>query len=362
MQKNKYLDFIGRNKKFLIISAFLFLTAILAVISYQNGGSTFSIYTQFLALYTKFISNICISVLHFFGYEDVKYSINTGLLSIGEAKGLYLMSNIGLKYYLIAVFILFIFPRQYLKTVLLFLSSVAVFFLFSVIQISAASIYGEVPNFPIVVKFFYAFRYLFLLFLFIFKVKQHLLLASIIHKINALIAQRFHLTLFSLAAILIFIEPIMLFIDNYLSTKEYISLDGFTKVLLFLSKNILSAFGFKAQISGSFLFLDKFWVLLGSPCLGIGLMSAFVFLIAIIRSNWKNKIVYILLGIAVIILMNSVRVALLLYHLYANKGMYTIDIDVHDLSNNFFYLIVSFMVIIYVVWFQNIRFKKIKNK
>jgi exosortase/archaeosortase family protein len=362
MEKTQFVDLIEKNKKFLAISVFLFLLAILVVINYQHGGFVLSIYTGFVAFYVKIISGICIFVLHFFGYEDVKYIAETAILSIGEGKGLYVMSNIGLKFYFIPALILFIFPRQYLKTVFLFLVTIVIFFVFSIIQICTASVYGEVLNFPIAVNFLYAFRYLVLLFVVMYKVKQHPLLVSIMDKINGLIAQKFHFSIFSLFVVLIFVEPLMIFVDNYLSFKELISLDGFTKLLLLLSKNILSIFGFNAQISGSLLFLDKYWVLLGLPCLGIGLMSAFVFLIVINKSNWINKIIYILIGLVVIILMNSARVALLLYHLYTNKGMYTIDMEVHDLSNYFFYAIVSLMVIVYVVWFQYIEFKKVKNK
>ena len=45
--------------------------------------------------------------------------------------------------------------------------------------------------------------------------------------------------------------------------------------------------------------------------------------------------------------------------LYKNKGSYDLILEIHDISNVYFYIIVFLLVLLYVFWFQDI---KILNK
>ena len=134
-----------------------------------------------------------------------------------------------------------------------------------------------------------------------------------------------------------------------------------TNLVLYLSNFILHGIGYASYSVGRYIFLGKNWVFLANSCLGIGLIATFIFLIFIIKSNWINKILYMLVGTLFIILMNALRISLLLVYVYKNNGNYSLSVEVHDLSNYFFYVIVFVLFLLYVYWFQNIHFGRKKK-
>lgn len=132
--------------------------------------------------------------------------------------------------------------------------------------------------------------------------------------------------------------------------------------ILYLSHKTLTLVGYpEAIIVNNCLYLDINYVCVGTQCLGIGIMTSFSFLILLIRSSWLNKLFYILMGISVIICMNAVRMSYLLIYIYKNKR-YDLAMEVHDLSNYFFYAVVFLMFLVYILWFQYIPFIKKRKR
>lgn len=159
---------------------------------------------------------------------------------------------------------------------------------------------------------------------------------------------------------LFFVSVARFSIDAIYQRQDF--LEGqLTNLILYLSNNILHAIGYASYSVGRYIFLEKNWVFLANSCLGIGLIATFIFLIFIIKSNWINKILYMLVGTLFIILMNALRISLLLVYVYKNNGNYSLSVEVHDLSNYFFYVIVFVLFLLYVFWFQNIHFGRKKK-
>lgn len=159
---------------------------------------------------------------------------------------------------------------------------------------------------------------------------------------------------------LFFVSVARFSIDAIYQRQDF--LEGqLTNLILYLSNNILHAIGYASYSVGRYIFLEKNWVFLANSCLGIGLIATFIFLIFIIKSNWINKILYMLVGTLFIILMNALRISLLLVYVYKNNGNYSLSVEVHDLSNYFFYVIVFVLFLLYVYWFQNIHFGRKKK-
>lgn len=159
---------------------------------------------------------------------------------------------------------------------------------------------------------------------------------------------------------LFFVSVARFSIDAIYQRQDF--LEGqLTNLILYLSNNILHAIGYASYSVGRYIFLEKNWVFLANSCLGIGLIATFIFLIFIIKSNWINKILYMLVGTLFIILMNALRISLLLVYVYKNNGNYSLSVEVHDLSNYFFYVIVFVLFLLYIYWFQNIHFGRKKK-
>ena len=159
---------------------------------------------------------------------------------------------------------------------------------------------------------------------------------------------------------LFFVSVARFSIDAIYQRQDF--LEGqLTNLILYLSNNILHAIGYASYSVGRYIFLEKNWVFLANSCLGMGLIATFIFLIFIIKSNWINKILYMLVGTLFIILMNALRISLLLVYVYKNNGNYSLSVEVHDLSNYFFYVIVFVLFLLYIYWFQNIHFGRKKK-
>lgn len=90
-------------------------------------------------------------------------------------------------------------------------------------------------------------------------------------------------------------------------------------------------------------------------------MTLFIILVSIIKSDWLNKFIYIIIGINILIFANAVRIVAILLHIYLNKIQGDLIEDYHGISNNFFYILVFIMLLIYTRWFADIKFRKQKT-
>lgn len=166
---------------------------------------------------------------------------------------------------------------------------------------------------------------------------------------------------FFLAVFFIFFISVGRFSIDAVYERQHLIEDQLMNMILYLSNFILHAIGYASYSVGRYIFIEKNWVAVGHSCLGMGLIATFIFLIFIIKSNWINKILYMLVGTLFIILMNALRISLLLVYVYKNNGNYSLSVEVHDLSNYFFYVIVFVLFLLYVFWFQNIHFGRKKK-
>jgi exosortase/archaeosortase family protein len=146
--------------------------------------------------------------------------------------------------------------------------------------------------------------------------------------------------------------------DWFLIVQSQTLINVLSNWIMWYSKQILFLFGFDPIVKGYQIELGNYWVYLGTPCLGAGVMTMFVVLVTIIRSPVINKIFFVIIGINLLIFANAIRVVSILLHIYLNQIPQALIDDYHSMSNNFFYIMVLIMLFIYVRWFKNIEFRK----
>ena len=91
----------------------------------------------------------------------------------------------------------------------------------------------------------------------------------------------------------------------------------------------------------------------GNHCLGISAGFIFIFIILLLKGNWKAKLVYILFGLCVIFAVNWFRVIGLVFMLkYGSKAFF-------HFNHSYTYLVLVYGIIfVLIIYFQNIFSKR----
>lgn len=337
----------------IIITAFVLIYLITKLLA-----PTFNIYATLVQFYASLLGHSFELLSGWVGF-DTTYTQSLYQLSNAEVT-FSILSKLAIKFYFIAFAILFVFPRKLLKTLLAFLLASLALYIVGVLRFFIDFSRAENVIYlylPIV----YSARYLVLYFLIRYKISLHPVINQFIQKIDLKIRPKFQFSLMTLIAILIMLFSVIGFMDWFMIVQSQAVVDFLSKWIMWYAEIILKTLGYDAYVTGYQINIDNYWVYLGTPCLGAGLMALFAILIWIIRSPWINKVIYIVIGLNIIIFANSVRIVAILLHIYENQIPGHLIEDYHNMSNNYFYVLVFLMIIVYVRWFHSIEFMKLKD-
>ncbi len=346
------MDYLHKNRLFgigLLVALFLLL---LFLIGGNSAVKHIDVYQSFFDAYSHLVGRTSALVLNLFRGDAGYLPEQRGIVLHGKLIPLYL--NFALRYYVYVAAVLFLLPKEYLKSFWLLLFSFFMLFIISCFKcIFEVGFYDSYGSFFADITT--TLRPVLLLCLISCKISMNESFKKIYIKANGFVREKIVFSIFQALMLLLVVTPVFSLIQYYAQTNLKEELSAFSKVLLFISQSILTVMSYNTHIVDRYIYLDKYAVYLGDPCLGVVVTLTFIFIICSIKSNWLNKLIYLFLGSFVMMLMNSVRIVYLLLHL--NKyGHYTLTMEVHNLSDYFFYTVVFIMILIYILWFQNIRF------
>lgn len=339
-------DFALKNKP----AAITFAIALVVFLFLLAGGNQtvkqlFS-YQQFFDGFAAAVAESTAFFLRLTGMQ-IEYVASSKAYHVGTPILLAMNTTFALRYFVFAFVILILLPGNILKSFFFFLFSAALLFtalvfrnFFEILyygdRIQAISQLGVVAR-PIVVMLALAFKY-----------KNSSLLQGIYIKLNASFRNRFLVSIYPFVFVIAIAEPLA-------RVFEVFNLDFIATAIQHQTQMLASFMGEHTYISSRYIYLEQFWVYVGDPCLGIGVSMIFAFLIATLRGQTLNKLIFIPIGLYTLLLMNAVRVWYILLDLRTLQSA-AIGYDAHEMSNYFFYIVVFILLNIYMFWFDGIRF------
>jgi exosortase/archaeosortase family protein len=307
-----------------------------------------SAYDTFFNFYVNAVGRLSSFLITVFS-ESAVYLPDSWSISIKGGESINIYTNFALRYNIFLLAILILLPGKRIQSALYFIA--AVLFIWLLMGIKCAievSYYKQTA--ALLGESFLVFRSLLIYLLFVFKIRNNPTFLSFYRQINERMKSRLNYSIFTFLLVLIVLLPVSRFF-------ELIDLSWLTNTIIGISQAINSLMGYATQVYDRYIILGKNWVYLGDPCLGIGVLLIFSYLILSIKSRFINQVIYVFFGIIFMIIMNAVRVSYLLIHIY-KTGYYDYETDPHALSNYFFYSIVFILFLIYIYWFQDIKFYK----
>lgn len=301
-------------------------------------------------------------LLFFLNIVSEGYSVDTIQRAIiFNEKASYFSHVLVIKYYFLSALVIFLFPRKFKKSALIYALVSFSFFVLTLFRLLIQNYFsGDFSGF--LIELIISLRYLILYKLLDYKLHLFDSTKSLLSKWNSKISKTFVFSLNTLMILIVFARALMGLFDWFLVAKWNIFVIYLTKLILVLSNGILWLLGYaEAYTWEKYLLLKNYWLFLDANCLGVGLMVVFCLLIAAIRSPLTNKILFIGGGLSVIVLMNAIRLVAILLYIYLNQIPSALIKDYHDLSNNIFYIVVFFVILLYINWFQFVNFRNKKK-
>jgi exosortase/archaeosortase family protein len=340
----------------------ILLFIVVLALLYMLTKSTLSDTAFFKSILIGYARSIA-SVLHFL-FGNVQFDEITGNI-IYKQHSIPTISGLAIKFYAIAFAIIFFFPRKTAKTFLVFLIASAVFYVLSLLRF-VNDLFTPANLSSFFFSIILGLRYLTVYIVLKYKIGLHSSLTNYFNKIDVQVQSAFHFSFHKLLIIIALVPAFTGFFDWFLIAKWNYFVTAFSYLILSLSNALLWLLGFgEAYVYGNYILLDNYWLYLGTNCLGVGLMVVFSSLIFAIRSPLANRIVFVLAGLIILIGMNAVRIVGILLYITLNKIPKHLIEDYHNMSNNFFYLIVFIIILFYINKFQYIDLdfnKKMKDK
>jgi exosortase/archaeosortase family protein len=130
------------------------------------------------------------------------------------------------------------------------------------------------------------------------------------------------------------------------------------KVILNLSKSILDFFGYESWIIEKTISGSKAALFMDDSCIGMNLMFLFATFIALLPGSVKHKLWFIPMGLIMIVLFNSTRIALIFISVSENNGKYILPLEIHDL---FTYPVLILTLLLWIVWINRFFMPKSKR-
>lgn len=347
--------YLKQNKQQLYLLLFALLLACIHFIGWPFLSTT-TIYKYLIAGYTKFAGQLSVFIAGLLG-RSVLFDPITYHLSFGARAKLLIMPVAAYRFYFATFLLLLIVPLKDYKYSILILTSSLI-----LIALRAASITIIQLLYPqdmILLLWIDPLIYIPMFALILFVANKNPLIRELYNKINAKFSPLLLLSLPQLVLLLLLLTSLPRVILNYLN-KDII--DRLVKITLEISQNLLSYFGYQTIVTSNFIFLEKFWLRLEQPCLGIGVVTIIWILISSVRSNWYNKLVFLTIFSGLFVIMNSVRLSVLLVFIQNTYSSGLNKVELHDNITYFMYLFAFISFLIYYFWFQDIRLKPILLK
>lgn len=257
-------------------------------------------------------------------------------------------SKLHIRYYMLAIVVLFISIRDIKKATVAALASVPVLFVLSVLVMSIVTVNAGELNGD--TRFTYFFKtiviaglaattgYRYLQNIKKIKKEQNSETYEIIKKLR-----RDYQPLFILNLILLY---------SFLNvTLVYLLSEFLISTIHHLTKWMLIPFGYAPEIFGRNIKGDNAWLYMAPACLGMRISSVFIIVIFMFKGKLLTKLLFSLTGFFLITLLNATRMTFLYIYVSKNEGVYLGQIDVHDLFNYPVYLAVIVMWLVYLKWF-----------
>lgn len=340
------------------IGLHLIIIVTITIILYYQFKSFF-ISTDFFEVIEFYYAKILVAILSFFSEN---YSVDISRRGILYNESLSQFSHVlVMKYYVLTAVILFLFPRSLKKTILIYLGASLLFFILTIFRLLLQRYFPD-DSIGFLITLIISIRYFLLYKLFNYKLQQFESTKQFLSEWNVKISSTFYFSLNTLLTVIAFIPALTGLFDWFLVAKWNVFVVYLTKLILTFSNGFLWMLGYsEAYIWGKYILLKNYWLLLDSNCLGVGLMVVFTTMILAIRSPITNRLIYTLTGILFIIIMNAVRIVLILLYIYRNQIPSNKIEDYHDFSNNIFYIVIFFVILLYIFWFQHIQIKSKKE-
>ncbi|MBB6459685.1 archaeosortase/exosortase family protein [Flammeovirga kamogawensis] len=127
-----------------------------------------------------------------------------------------------------------------------------------------------------------------------------------------------------------------------------------TESIVYMSSFFINLFGGEAYHTSSTLYINGIKsVFVGSPCNGLVIMVIFSSFVAITPGRLSTKIVYILVGLVIIYLSNTLRVILLGYN-------YIQDMETFNFNHKYTYVIIVYSIVfaLWMLWIEKFSLMK----
>ncbi|HOR40129.1 MAG TPA: exosortase/archaeosortase family protein [Paludibacteraceae bacterium] len=305
------------------------------------------LYKQIESFFAYILGQTSSSLLRLFGF-NVSYNALIQYIGIVGKETFSIQPFVALKYYLFILFLFsFFFINKnmsllYIVCGILFLFLLSLFKLAMLLTFDGKLAYQLSDPTNLYIKTL-------LVVLLLLKFQLFEFSSNYIKSLNDKIQLKFSLSLIGMITII----PMFVNFHKILDLiAPYGTFNWLLNIILWLSQKFMFLIGYSETIIvNNYLYLGINYVGVGAQCLGIGIMTSFSLLILLIRSSLINKLTYIVFGMFVMIIMNSVRIVFLLLHLYKHQS-YQLAMDAHDLSNYFFYIVVFLLFLGYILWFQ----------
>ncbi|MFZ4456051.1 MAG: hypothetical protein ACOYOT_07510 [Bacteroidales bacterium] len=267
----------------------------------------------------------------------------------------YVYSIVSLKYYIL-LFTVFVLVCNGKRPVFynLIYSSMVIYALTVAMLCAKVLLLGELQYG--VMMLFSDLRYVVVIIFMVLSIPHNSRLLSAYNRFTEWVNGHFGLGILWIVIPLFLVRGLKNIVEYYLFKTG--GFDYLITVEVHLTSALLRMMGYSTHIYENAVFIGPYWVRVIEPCLGIGLMVVFALLIGLIKSHWLNKIVFIVVGEIVIVVLNSLRIALLLLNVRAMNGSQRMTLEVHAYSGHLFYVLVFLLFMVYLFWFHNLNLIK----
>lgn len=346
--KQLYLYFLQNKQQIMLLLFVLLLTCFVQLIGWKIISNS-KLFTYCTDNYTLFTANISIFISNLVGHNTIYLPNTFQLLDNGNVKNL-IMPVASYKFYFVGFILLFLVPlRHYRYSVMLIIVSL-VFIAFrgaiiTIIQLLYPSDY-------IILLWIDPLIYIPMFIIVLFVTNKNPLIKPFFLKTINLFKPLLIVSLPTLILLLLLLTPLSRVILNFVGGGF---INKLTTSTLEISKIIMGWFGYHTEVSTKFIFLGKFWLSLEQPCLGIGVTTIVIILISSINSDWKNKVIFLILFNLLFVIMNAIRLAFLLITIKNTYLSGLKRVELHDEITYFMYLFSFISFILYVFWFQDVK-------
>ena len=315
---------------------------------YKNFCNNFNLFTANLII---FLSNLLGNHPHYLP-GTVQMWLDDTIVNLIMPVGSY-------KFYFVGFILLFIVPLKYYKYSLLI---IVLSILFIAFRAAIITIFHLIfPHDLILLLWIDQLIYIPMFVILLFVANKNPIFKPFFKKLNYLFKPLIIVSLPTLVLMLLLLTPLSRIILTYVG-REFIA--ELTTTTLKISKILMEWFGYETVVSTKYIFLGKFWLSLEQPCLGIGVATIVVILVATVKSDWKNKVVFLIIFNLLFVLMNSIRLAVLLITIKNSYLTGLKKVELHDDITYFMYFFAFISFLIYYFWFQDLKFKSfiVNNK